>query len=260
MTYWKCKNIEKVNPVHDKLILEELCTGKIPALIIRNFYRKEICEKITKRVSGFSIFYHGDSYLKKIGVFLSAYLNQKEQYFVDAKKSNQQISNIFGVENPINKINNIICDTSRLEKIKSAAEGELDYSCGIIRIWENEDVGPLHRDYASFESPNFKISRHKNQLSCVLYLQSPKKGGELVIHNQEWQKSDEKFRSIGFGYSREVLKGSEYAIVIPKQGDLVIFNPKFFHEIFPTKGESNRLTFGYFIGFSPNSNVGEFWS
>ena len=163
------------------------------------------------------------------------------------KKANQEILKIFGKEEkPDEKINEAICRISRLEKIDLASEDQQDYSLGIIRIWEDGDFGPLHRDNANFEVPDFKISKYQNQISCVLHLQTPEKGGELIVYKQRWQKLDEKFREIGFGYKRNVLNVSENAVIVPNQGDLMIFNPKFFHEILPTKGGTKRLTFGYF--------------
>ncbi len=258
MSNWNYRSTSAQN-LNEELILEEIIEGTRPALVIRNFYNKNECQKIIQKITSYSIYNHGKRYLKKIGVFLSAYLNQKEQYFVEAQKSNNQLTKIFN-ESPAPRINEIIYKTSRIKKILPAMEDGKDYANGIIRIWENEDSGPLHRDYANFESPNFQISRHENQLSCVLYLDSPKSGGELVIHKQKWVKSDEKFRDIEFGYRREVLKSSESVRIVPKQGDLIIFNPRFFHEILPTIGKSKRLTYGYFVGFSKTSDNAEFWS
>ena len=135
-------------------------------------------------------------------------------------------------ENPVKKIHDLLCKISNLEKVKTASEDGKNYSDGIIRIWEVNDEGPLHRDNAKFEVPNFEISKYANQLSCVLHLQAPLNGGNLVIYKQKWEKSDEKFRKIDFGYTKDVLKeGIESITIEAKQGDLVIFNPRLFHEI-----------------------------
>lgn len=241
--------------------LQEIIDGKIPALQIKNFFSPHICDKIVSKVSNHSVYDHGSSKLKKVGIFLSAYLNKKEKYFPDAEISNKKISKIFSdTEDPIEKINQVIHKISKIENIIPATEQKNDYSHGIFRIWENSDFGPLHRDYANFEAPNFQISRHENQLSCVLFLQNPTKGGELVIHNKKWEKPDEKFRAIDFGYSREVIKEVSYEKILPQKGDLIIFNPRFFHEILPTIGKTNRVTFGFFIGFSNQDNFAEYWS
>ena len=263
MTKWIPKVITDEKQLDNEDIIDQICSGKIPALIIRNFYTENPCNKISEKITNFSKFNHGKFFLKKIGVFLSAYLNRKEEYFLDAEKNNQELFKIFGKkENPVKKINKTICRISKLQKIDLASEDQRSYSLGIIRIWEDGDFGQLHRDNSNFEVPDFKISKYQNQISCVLHLQAPEKGGELIVYNQAWQKPDEKFRDIGFGYKRDVLNKEECrdAIIVPNQGDLVVFNPRFFHEIRPVKGVTKRLTFGYFIGFSDLENLAESWS
>ncbi len=260
MKSWKHKQ-ESLRLEVQPNTIQEILDGKIPALLIKNFFTPQTCDKIIRKISNFSVFEHGTSNLKKVGIFLSSYLNKKEKYFPDAQISNQEISKIFSsTGDPYKKINQVISKISKIEKLTPAMESTKDYSHGIFRIWENNDFGPLHRDYANFEAPNFHISRHKNQISCVIYLQNPSKGGELVIHKQQWEKADEKFRAIDFGYSRQVLKETTHEKILPRKGDMIIFNPRFFHEILPTIGRDKRVTFGFFVGFSNKDNLAEYWS
>ena len=259
MTEWVPKIVNNNDVSLDKTIFDAISLGDIPALVLRNFYSKEDCEKLASQTSNFSKHMHGETYLKKIGVFLSAYQNEKEDYFSHAKLANDVLNKTFTEKNPVHDIHNKIKEISNFE-ISTATEDGATYSQGIIRLWETGDFGPLHRDNANFEVPNYQISKYENQLSCVLYLQEPELGGELVIYRQKWEKSDEKFREIGFGYTKKVLKTSEKATVFPSQGDLVIFNPNHYHEILPISGIDRRITFGNFFGYNNSSNVAESWS
>lgn len=259
MTEWVPKIVNNNDVSLDKTIFDAISLGATPALVLRNFYSKEDCEKLASQTSNFSKHMHGETFLKKIGVFLSAYQNTKEEYFKDAKLANEELEKIFTQKNPVQDIHNKIKEISNL-KISTAVEDGKTYSQGIIRLWEMGDFGPLHRDNANFEVPDFQISKYQNQLSCVLYLKEPELGGELIIYRQKWEKTDEKFREIGFGYTKKVLKTSDKAIVFPSQGDLVIFNPNHYHEILPTNGIDRRITFGNFFGYNNSEDVVQSWS
>ena len=75
------KIVYREDPLPDKTIFDEISSGNIPALIIRNFYSKEDCEKIASQTSNFSKHMHGETYLKKIGVFSFSISKQKRRLF-----------------------------------------------------------------------------------------------------------------------------------------------------------------------------------
>ena len=106
----------------------------------------------------------------------------------------------------------------------------------------------------------FDISKFSIQLSTVLYIQQSQKGGELVLHKKSWKKSDEKFRNIDFGYSRDVILDCNESVKIkPNQGDLIIINPIYYHEILPVKA-NKRITLGLFLAFSKHGEKVVTWS
>ena len=101
MTEWIPKIVNSNDVSLEKTIFDAISLGAIPALVLRNFYSKEDCEKIVSQTSNFSKHMHGETYLKKIGVFLSAYQNKKEDYFKDAKVANEELDKIFAEKNPV---------------------------------------------------------------------------------------------------------------------------------------------------------------
>lgn len=243
-------------------ILNDIINGKYSALIIRNFYDKKSCNTITNRIKKFSYFDYGDGIIKKIGVFLLAYINKKSDYFIDAEKVRPTLRQIFyNLDDPRKKIHRLISNMFPTKIVTAAEEDGKKYSCGIIRLHEKGDRGPLHRDNVSFEARDFYVSSFEHQLSCILYLNQSEKGGELLIYRQSWKKNDEKYREIGFGYSNKVIsKCKESSLIKANSGDLVIFNPRHYHEILPIAGKSKRITLSLFLAFSKMSNKVVTWS
>ncbi len=240
----------------------EVIEGKKPALIIRNFYGPDLCKIAVNRTKEFSENKDQNKIFKKIGVSLLSFLTQKSDYFSQADAARQALRKIFeDIEDPRKKIHKLLSEIYPEKKVSVAYEKEKKYACGVIRIHDFGDYANIHRDFVKFEAPNFSVSKLSNQLSSVLYLQQSELGGELVIYKKTWNKTDERFREINFGYSRSVLDDCKDAVKIkPKQGDLIIINPVHFHEILPVKGKKRRVTLGLFLGFSEYRNSILTWS
>lgn len=232
--------------------ISEIAHGKKPALIIRNFYEPDLCKIIVNRTKKFSDGKIENKIHKKIGVSLLSFLTQKSDYFSQADAARKTLRKIFdGIEDPRKKIHRLLSEFYPEKNVAVAYENQKKYACGVIRIHNLGDSANIHRDYVKFEAPNFGVSKLSNQLSSVLYLQQSESGGELIIYKKTWKKSDEQFREINFGYSRNVIADCKNAIKIkPNQGDLIIINPIYFHEILPVKGKKSRITLGLFLGFS----------
>ena len=130
----------------------------------------------------------------------------------------------------------------------------MSYSNAVIRIHQNGDSVHLHRDNSNFEMPEYEVSHFKNQMSAILYLQSPCHGGDLTIYKKFWSKNDERMREPDFGYSSNLVKGLHHTSISPTTGNMVILNPKFYHQIETVFGNKPRITLGFFFGeFSQNS-------
>ncbi len=238
--------------IHDKNIEEntfqKLIDDRCPALVFRKFCDKTTCKTIANRISDFSCEDYGSGEVKKVGVFLTAFPTKKRQYFIDAKKAEKTLTHILGHSDPRKKIHELL---SKLfaKKVDIAKEGRKRYASAIIRIHENGDPAPLHRDNVNFEAKGFSVIDCKHQLSCVLHIQEPERGGELVIYKRLWRESDEKFRSGGFGYSSNVIQNdTQMAVIKPETGNLVIINPNHFHQIQTIRGRSGRIILGMFAG------------
>ena len=226
---------------------DDLITGKIPALIIPKVLSKSDCISISRKILNMS--QRNDS-STKFGTSLSSHIYEKQKYFSKSKKSNEILKNLFS-EN-ISPLTFMQQKISKLfgKKIYTATENENAYSDAVIRIHGNDDSVHLHRDNSNFEMSEYNVSRFKNQLSAILYVQSPDVGGELTIFHKMWSKKDEIMREPEFGYSSDLIRGVYQTKIRPIVGNMVILNPKFYHQIESISGLKSRITLTFFFGES----------
>ena len=222
-----------------------------PAMIIRNFYDKKNCQTIVDRTKNYSKDSFQNDKLLHLGPFLMEHVTDKKGYFEAAKYAQKTIGKIFEeIENPIEKIYGFISMLFPAFSVSVATESQNDYSQAIIRMHEKGKSIPIHKDNVRHEGKEYAICGVEQQLSCVLHLQESESGGELIIHDKQWKKEDERFRNIDFGYSAELVKGSKFCKMSGfDAGDLVIINPNYYHEVTKITGNTSRITLGMFLGF-----------
>ncbi len=256
---WPSVSIDYTKIQQNKKKLNEIVDGKFSALIIENFYDVNLCNAIIQRINSNRKNLDG---MTKIGVSLVSYANRKTEYFIQSKIVRKTLRDIFfDIEDPRKKIHQLLGKFFPNKEISVAAEKGKKYACGIIRLHGLDDSASLHRDNVSYEAKNFNVSKFPIQLSTVLYIQQSEEGGELVLYKKLWEKSDERYRNIEFGYRHEVVANSAQCVKIkPNQGDLVIINPNYYHEILSVKGSKRRITLGLFLAFSKYGKKIVTWS
>jgi len=240
---------------NDNFTYKNLISGQIPAIIIPEIISKSICENLCNKILANQHITSGSGISNKIGTSLSSHIYQKSKYFSNAKKSNQIIQHIFeDVKSPLLIMKEIITNISQ-KQISTAMENSMSYSDAVIRIHQDGDSVHLHRDNSTFEMSEYSVSHFDNQLSVILYLQSPKKGGELTIYQKKWNKLDEKMRQPDFGYSPNIVKDTPHISIRPVPGNIVIINPKFYHQIESVHGTKHRISMSFFFGESSRHNL-----
>ena len=239
--------ISTSNEIQNKDI-KKIINGQNSSIIIRNFYEKEKCKKIIKKIINTNIENDSEKF-NHIGPFLMNYTTRKEEYFQNAEKANTMFNKIFSnIENPVNKIKLIILKSFPNYNIFETKENKQDYAlCTIRRHVKGKSV-PLHKDNVKYEGVEYNVSKINNQFSCILHLQETERGGNLLIYKKQWEKKLEKFREIEFGYNDSLKKNVEVDTIESQVGDLVILNPNYLHEVSKIQGNSDRVTLGMFFG------------
>ena len=223
---------------------DDLITGKTPALIIPGILSKIECSLICSKIMKINA--SGNN--SKFGTSLSSHIYEKSKYFSNAQKSNKFLIKLFsGNISPLTLMRENISKIFQ-KPVLTATENNKNYSEAIIRIHKKNDSVHLHRDNSNFEMTEYNVSFLKNQLSAILYLQSPEKGGELTIYNKMWDKKDERMRNPEFGYSSDLIKNISKIKIEPVEGTMIILNPKFYHQIESISGMKSRVSLGFFFG------------
>lgn len=228
-----------------------LVSGKTPLVVIRNFYDKKSCQTAVGRIKklGQAGFQNGK--LRHIGPFLMAHVTDKKKYFEDAAKARTALEDVFdGISNPIQLIYETAASMFPGHSVSLARELQNDYSQAVIRIHEKGRSVPVHKDNVGYEGMEYAVSDIDHQLSCVLHLQESESGGDLVMYDRRWTKTDERFRNIDFGYSSNLVESSRFCRAPGLgAGDLVIINPRYYHRVTEITGDTPRITLGMFLGF-----------
>ena len=247
---WDPLIIYKSNLV--RINYNSLITGKVPAIIFKNFYEKKYCKTLANRIISFPYENFQNGKLSHIGPFLMSYATKKKDYFEQAQMAQSKFDLIFKeLQMPTTRIFHLLKECFPKYKIKLANESGNNFSPFVIRIHESGKSIPLHKDYVGYEGSEYSISNIDCQLSCVLHIQKPREGGDLVIYQRNWTKKDERFRNKDFGYSKELVTGKNSCKILNiEQGDLVLINPTKFHEVTKIQGPTSRITLGMFLGFS----------
>ena len=61
-------------------------------------------------------------------------------------------------------------------------------------------------------------------------------------------------REPDFGYSSKLIKDVNQTKISPIEGDMVVLNPKFYHQIESVSGLRNRISIGFFFGELSKNN------
>ena len=224
---------------------DDLITGKIPALIVPEILSKTECSSLCNRITNNQTT-NGNP--RRFGTSLSSHIYEKSKYFSNAQRSNDSLKKLFAENiSPLIAMRNVISKKFQ-KQLTTAIENGMSYSEAVIRIHDNDDSVHLHRDNSNFEMSDYNVSHLKNQLSAILYLQSPEQGGELTIYHKLWNKKDECMREPNFGYSSALIEDVHKTKILPTEGNMVLLNPKFYHQIESVSGTRSRISIGFFFG------------
>ena len=235
----------------DETSFQSILSEKIPAIVIRNFYNKKMCQTIVDRITNHSKNNFQNGKLVHIGPFLMSHTTDKKKYFEEAKEAQRTFERLFfGIRSPIMQIYQGINNWLPNYSISLASEFQNDYSPAIIRIHEKGKSIPVHKDNVGYEGKEYALSDIDRQLSCVLHLQESESGGDLVMYDKQWKKEEERFRNIDFGYLSRLVDSSEACEISNfNAGDLVVMNPNYYHKVTEITGNTPRFTLGMFLGF-----------
>jgi len=243
---------------------QRLASQEAACLVIDDFYPIESCTAISRAVmdSGLQYSFKAQNveahYSGRAAIELA---REKETYFQGVAEANEHRKSLLGENtNPLDLVIKL------LQRIwppgaQIALEDGESYFAGVIRIFR---LGVVHNDFAPRDMRGWHIASIRQQFSWNLFLQTPETGGEFVIWKRYWETNDEplyKYDSRTMkGYKSEVISNCPSVVVEPKEGRLVLFDSRNYHDVSKVIGERQRLAMSAFIGLIDEHNPLLLWS
>lgn len=239
--------------------IDKLLSGMIVAVKINNFYTINEINFIVENCNQLGFRWFDDLSLGYIGFSISEHLsipNGKSEYFARISQVYNNLNLIFGTNNnPTDKLLNFLKKSFNCG-IAFDAKYQQFYAPGII---EARMKGRLIHLDGSRQLSVLPGGKPINELSVVLYLQAPEKGGELQMFNKEEAPSD-RYRELTFEqkdrdkFLEQVCQNRDNILISPNSGDLVIFANCYYHQVLPSEGKRYRMAYLTSI-YSIDSNL-----
>jgi Putative 2OG-Fe(II) oxygenase len=246
-------------------LLMHLFHNEIAAVIVPEFISSKTCELAVKGIQEYGFDYYKNIYPKigKVGITQNEHkgnTNGKHIYFARVTEADARRKQVLKESGDF--LTNVISAVraSWTQRVGVAFEEDLNeyYFAGLVRVI-NQAL--LHFDWAPKDAQGWAISQISGQLAWNIFLQVSDMGGSTRVYHKLWQDSDEPYHIPGsYAYEQQIVKESEFIEISPKQGDLVLFNSRNFHEVDATASTRERITFSSFIGLAQESGELLFWS
>lgn len=246
-------------------LLMDLFHDEIAAIVVHEFITDKLCELAVRGIQEYGLDYYKNVYPKigKIGITQNEHkenIDSKHAYFAKVAEANALRKRAFGQSGDllIDVISAI--SASWTKKVGIAFEEDLNeyYFAGLVRVI-NQAL--LHFDWAPKDAQGWTISQISSQLAWNVFLQVSDTGGSTRVYHKFWQESDEPYHIAGsYAYAQQAVKECECIEISPRQGELVLFNSRNFHEVDATASTRERITFSSFIGLAQKTGELLFWS
>ena len=255
----------------DKLNAEDvylLATKKIAAIRISNYYPTELCAEITQKIlrENRAGSFAKAPHVKRIGMPHFDIVNPQSfnLYHEIALENIEKLRDIYAPYlSPIDKFR---LNLDEIWPAGAKIESLYGKKCfvGLCRIIEGVSGSTLqpHIDRLSRDSKDsFAAHSLQSQLAANIYTSTPDVGGELEVWLQEpdieeYEREVEKTGS--YHVDRETL-GKPDAVILPRVGDLLLFNSRCFHAVRESHG-GIRSSIAAFVGYRGISHSLSLWS
>jgi len=235
--------------------LDDIVTARVPLLVLRGFLSADVSHTVINDLAHcrekIRVSHYPNGSLTTLGPYLAKHTAAPEHYFSALRDIQPSLpDSLIALKNNVYQwVQHVL----KLETLRTAQQpGQGAYSSAIVRFHADGVANPLHNDYIVRDAAGsgLVVTQILHQLSCVVCLQECDSGGELRVYNKKWQPQDEQYKTPGqLGYHPAVVGSSETCEFSPRQGDVYLFNPTYYHEIDRVSGDT-RTTMGFFFGLT----------
>jgi 2OG-Fe(II) oxygenase superfamily len=233
--------------------LDDLLSNRIAAIRVTDFASSDECRAFCEAAEEHGYDYYKDVIppIGKIGITqFEAGASGGAAYFAKAGHAIRSLETISA--SSFDPVGRVAATLSKFASAGVAVEpGSGCYFAGLVRQIR---TALLHIDWGPLDGPVWEIGRINAQLAWNIYLKVPGSGGECIVYDRPWDPDSENLKVPGsYAYSESLVEKANRVRLVPRVGDLVIFNSRNFHEVKLTEGE--RITVSSFIGRKANGEL-----
>ncbi len=254
--------------------LIQFIRGELTVLHYQGFWNSELCRKAVERIQSHTAANDQDYYevtqgvgtINKVGKAVFDYADTPHrinEYYDQIEHVTEMLCGFFDGDTPLKQL---------LEELNNCwpAGAEVEHFhdrpmyYGLLRDFPPESYALPHQDMTHWDIPQTsRLSEVSAQFAANVYLQVPRKGGELVVYQRSIQDREEYKKcqnSDNYGLDIDKAQPAAYITIVPKPGDLVLFNSHNIHEVKPNSSDVRRITTSCFINFSDIETPLKFFS
>lgn len=233
--------------------LDDLFENRVAAVRVPRFASVAECDAFCRSADA-----HGYDYYQgvvppigKIGITqFESGAGGMDSYFSKAREAAETLQRL--TESSFDPLARVLAAFAEFAQPSIASQENIgSYFAGLVRQIR---TALLHVDWGPLDAPGWEIGGIDAQLAWNIYLKAPFGGGECVVYNRQWRATDERLKlPDSYGYCDSVVAGAERLHLVPRVGDLVLFNSRNFHEVRATMEE--RITISSFVGRKRNGDI-----
>lgn len=246
--------------------LIQLVNREIGAIHVKNFYPREITEKIAqKTIDHPKLGHYNKKYTSSVGRICMPHIDSEWNPDAARKYHGEAVENIHDLRSLFEPFGTPV-DRIRLllqEYWPGGANIQRLYGrkcfVGAIRVFKpSTSMFYPHHDRIDEESDAPELEGMQEQIVANIYMQTPKTGGDLQL----WLRDPSEPEKILIRDVEGLLPESVEppALVIhPEAGDLIIFSSRMLHAVTPSK-DSYRVGMAAFVGCYGQDRPLGYWS
>ena len=254
--------------------LQALAKAEVPAILLRQVYRRRHCDGLIERFIERDLMPHpdnppadGERRRIDVGSSLGNRGSDQEQFFRHATSTRSLFQHLFdGFDSPVDTVYDCLSQLAAGRQVKTAREpdGRL-YGPAIFRIHYGGHAYRPHIDHVTLREQRFDyaVSRFEHQFAGVLCLRNSSQGDgntPAILHRCLWTEEIEPHLTAGTFPQYATSHNVSHCDVTLEPGDLYFFNTRLIHEVPAVQGRDPRVVLAVFIGFSSGEDEIFVWA
>ncbi|MEE4493236.1 2OG-Fe(II)-dependent halogenase WelO5 family protein [Streptomyces sp. BE230] len=227
--------------------LRHLTNGDTAVVVLRNLFPADYVADQAARIR--KLLVDADT-AQLLGAPLTDFLDETDSYHERADQAREALDRAgFDLQA---RAREALRESFGLSSVEVAVEdGEGAFGEAVLRARTPESASWLasHNIMREGDGTNIALTYLAYQLQCVVVADSAADGGELLVHDRAWEPGDDAHRTAdGAGCAESVVEGAHTDRYAPRDGDVILFNPDWYHRITPVS-TGELVTVEFSLGF-----------